>query len=184
MQPNKCLYVSERQVLSGQVSTGTVDLPESGLAPLQSSFSWRVLGLRVFTPWTLLYPCYVRQCGAGTWRRGWGSSPISTNSNCVPASEQVNPREPFCSWFQIGWSCRYVGRCKRKHLPNKSYHWKAIQVLFSPRFILYFLKSQDGGTSSFLPTHFLSWSLPSCLHTRMTPPVCSQIAIHPLGVSS
>lgn len=55
--------------------------------------------------------------------------------------------------------------------------YPSVVVLFSLCFILYFLKSQDGGTTSFSPTRFLFQSLLSCISTRVVSKMLSQIAM-------
>lgn len=127
-------------------------------------------------------PVMSRQCGVGTWRKRWVSrlAPqilfVCFSDHCLSFEQVTLPLWTLLSWFQIGCSCRCVGRFKRKHLPVKSHQWKSIQVLFSLRFILFFFfflnSSQDGATIFFFSNSFsFPVSLPSSLSTRMAPGV-------------
>lgn len=134
-------------------------------------------------------PVMSRQCGVGTWRKRWGShlAPqilfVCFSDHCLSFEQVTLPLWTLLSWFQIGCSCRCVGRFKRKHLPVKSHQWKSIQVLFSLRFILYFFfffKTHRKMVVRFFSsaTHFLSQSLCPVLSLPGWHPVYfSQIAI-------
>lgn len=147
-----CLWVSE----------GKSHRPygEVGCLPSVLTFGLEVVGsLYGWTSGASLYPLLCQ----GSVVLGLGQKGdvlVFHHKFCLSAFEQVTlPLWTFLSGFQIGCSCRCVGRFKRKHLSVKSHQWKSIQVLFSLHYKLYLKKKkkttpQDGGTTFFFSNSF------------------------------